>query len=70
MFLISNGKLILDIFNKNQITIKIVSNIRNMTKSFFWNDKKIENLQEGAETGRKGSELFWDITTEKFYTFP
>ena len=53
MFFIYNGKFILDILNKNQITIKIVCTMRNVTKSippkkcFFWNDKKIENRPEG-----------------------
>ena len=48
MFFICNGKFILDIFNKNQITIKIVCTMRNVTKSippkkcFFWNDKKLK----------------------------
>ena len=48
VFFICNGKFILDIFNKNQITIKIVCTIRNVTKSippkkcFFWNDKKLK----------------------------
>ena len=43
-----NGKFILDILNKNQITIKIVCTMRNVTKSippkkcFFWNDKKLK----------------------------
>ena len=50
--------------------------MRNVTKSippkknFFWNDKKIESRQGGAEIGRKGSELFLDITAETFDTFP
>ena len=39
-------------------------------KCFFWNDKKIENRPGVAEIGRKGSESFWDITTETFDTFP
>ena len=39
-------------------------------KSFFSNDKKIENRPRVAEIGRKGSESFWDITTETFDTFP
>ena len=48
MFFIYNGKCILDIFNKNQITIKIVCTGRNVTKRippkkcFFWNDKKLK----------------------------
>ena len=33
MFFIYNGKFILDILNKNQITIKIVCTMRNVTKS-------------------------------------
>ena len=34
------------------------------------NDKKIENRPGVAEIVRKSSELFWDITTETFHTFP
>ena len=33
MFFICNGKFILDIFNKNQITVKIVCTMKNVTKS-------------------------------------
>ena len=76
MFFIYNGKFVLDILNKNQITIKIVCTMQNVTKSippkkcFFWNDKKIENRPGVAEIGRKGFEAFCDITTETFHTFP
>ena len=76
MFFIYNGEFILDIFNKNQITIKTICTMQNVTKSiptkkhFFWKAKKIENRPGVAEIGRKGSESFWDITTETFDTFP
>ena len=76
MFFIYNGKFILDIFNKNQITIKIVCTMQNVTKSippkkhFFWNAKKIENRPGMVEIGRNGRGWVLDITTETFDTFP
>ena len=76
MFFIYNGKCILDIFNKNQITIKIVCTMQNLTESippkkhFFWKAKKIENRPGVAEIGRNGRGWVLDITTETFDTFP